>query len=138
MAETVEPGERTMPHNFGSGRDYRGGNAVYLAMNALERGYADPRWGGYRQIQEAGGHVRRGEKGTPIMYVEWRQQRTARDDTGNPSSMTRAARSSNGSSATGPSSSCTTSSNVEQTEGLKLRSLAEALPNGRATSVLRR
>ena len=24
-------------------------------MNALERGYADPRWGGYRQIQEAGG-----------------------------------------------------------------------------------
>ena len=60
-----------MPHNFGSGRDYRGGNAVYLAMQGLDRGYADPRWGGYRRIQEAGGHVRKGEKGTPIMYVEW-------------------------------------------------------------------
>ena len=41
-----------MLHNFGRGRDYRGGNAVSLAMNALERGYAHPRWGwgGYRQI----------------------------------------------------------------------------------------
>ena len=45
---------------------YRGGNAVYLAMTALDRGYADPRWAGYRQIREAGGHVRNGEKGTPI------------------------------------------------------------------------
>ena len=67
-----KPGERILPHNFQSGRDYRGGNALYLALNGLERGYADPRWGGYRQIQEAGGHVRKGEKGTPIMYVEWR------------------------------------------------------------------
>ncbi len=25
-------GERILPHNFGSGRDYRGGNAVYLAI----------------------------------------------------------------------------------------------------------
>ena len=75
-------GERILPHNFGSGRDYRGGNAVYLAMNALDRGYADPRWGGYRQIQEAGGHVRKGEKGTPILYVDFRQRRTARDEQG--------------------------------------------------------
>ena len=71
MAKPWKPGERIMPHNFGSGRDYRGGNAVYLAMQGLDRGYADPRWGGYRRIQEAGGHVRKGEKGTPIMYVEW-------------------------------------------------------------------
>ena len=34
-----------------------------LALNGLERGYADPRRGGYRQIQEAGGQVRKGEKG---------------------------------------------------------------------------
>ena len=70
-----KPGERMLPHNFGSGRDYRGGNAVYLTMQAFDRGYADPRWGGYRQIQEAGGHVRKGERGTPILYVEWRQRR---------------------------------------------------------------
>ena len=29
-------GERIRPHNFSSGRDYRGGNAVYLAMQALD------------------------------------------------------------------------------------------------------
>ena len=75
-----KPGERILPHNFQSGRDYRGGNAVYLAMKPLDHGYADLRWGGYRQIQETGGHVRQGEKGTPpIMYVEWRQRRTAQD-----------------------------------------------------------
>ena len=39
-----------------------GRNALYLALTGLERGYADPRWGGYRQIQEAGGHVRKGER----------------------------------------------------------------------------
>ena len=53
-------------------------------LNALERGYADPRWGGYRQIQEAGDHVRKGKKGTPIMCVGFRQRRTARDLQGNP------------------------------------------------------
>ena len=79
-----KPGERILPHNFQSGRDYRGGNAVYLALNGLDRGYANPRWGGYRQILEAGGHVRKGEKGTPIMYVERRSRRTARDEQGNP------------------------------------------------------
>ena len=77
-----KPGERILPHNFQSGRDYRGGNAVYLALNGLDRGYAAPRWGGYRQIQEAGGYVRKGEKGTPIMYVDFRQRRTARDEQG--------------------------------------------------------
>ena len=78
------PGERVLPHNFSTGRDYRGGNAVYLAMNGLERSYADARWGGFRQIQEAGGRVRKGEKGTPILYVEFRQRRAARDEQGQP------------------------------------------------------
>ena len=63
-----KPGERILPHNFQSGRDYRGGNAVYLAMKPLDHGYADLRWGGYRQIQETGGHVRQGE-GTPPHHV---------------------------------------------------------------------
>ena len=36
------------------------------------------------RFRRAGGHFRKGEKGTPIMYVEWRQSRTARDERGNP------------------------------------------------------
>ena len=57
-----KPGEQISPKNASSDRNYRGGNAIYLAMAATEKGYADPRWAGYRQITEAGGHVRKGRK----------------------------------------------------------------------------
>ena len=136
-----KPGERIMPHNFGSGRDYRGGNAVYLAMQGLDRGYADPRWGGYRQIQKAGGHVRKGEKGTPIMYVEWRQQRTARDDKGNPVPDKNGRNKLEWVQRDRPLVKLHHVFNVEQTEGLKLRSLAKAAPewegHERAEAVIR-
>ena len=79
-----KPGERILPHNFGNGRDYRGGNAVYLAMNALGARVRRPALGRYRQIQEAGGHVRNGEKGTPILYVDFNRRETVRDEGGKP------------------------------------------------------
>ena len=106
-------GERIMPHN---------------TMQALDLGYADPRWGGYRQIQEAGGHVRKGEKGMPIMYVEWRQQRTARDDNGNPVLDDEGRKKLEWVQRDRPLVKLHYVFNVEQTEGLKLRSLAEAAP----------
>ena len=71
------------PRNFSSGHDYHGGNAVYLAMVALSRGYVDPRWGSVLQIRSAGGNVRRGEKGSPIWYWQQRWLKLARDDRGN-------------------------------------------------------
>ena len=77
-----KPGEQVMPQNFASGREYRGGNAMFLAMAGGQ--YSDPRWGGYRQIQEAGGQVRAGEKGTPIMYVDRYDRRVDRDKRGQP------------------------------------------------------
>ena len=123
-----KPGERILPHNFGSGRDYRGGNAVYLTMQALDRGYADPRWGGYRQIQEAGGHVRKGEKGTPILYVEWRQRRTARDEQGQPVLDEHGQKTLEWVQRDRPLVKLHHVFNVEQTEGLTLRSLAKAAP----------
>ena len=123
-----KPGERILPHNFGSGRDYRGGNAVYLSVQALDRGYADTRWGGYRQIQEAGGHVRKGEKGTPILYVEWQQRRTARDEQGKPV-LDEAGRSKlEWAERDRPLVKLHHVFNVEQTDGLKLRSLQTAGP----------
>ncbi len=122
------PGERILPHNFQSGRDYRGGNAVYLAMRGLDHGYADPRWGGYRQIQEAGGHVRKGEKGTPIMYVEWRQRRTARDDEGKRLLDEEGRPKLEWVQRDRPLVKVQYVFNVEQTEGLRLRSLDAAKP----------
>ena len=123
-----KPGERILPHNFASGRDYRGGNALYLAMHALERGYADPRWGGYRQIQETGGHVRKGEKGTPIMYVDFRQRRTARDEQGNPVPDEEGRPKLEWVQRDRPIVKLHHVFNVEQTEGLQLRSLQTAAP----------
>ena len=56
-----KPGERILPHNFGRGRDYRGGKAVYLAMNALGRLPPDPGSGRARAQGREGHahHVRR-------------------------------------------------------------------------------
>ena len=42
------PGEPISPQNCSTSRDYRGGNAIYLAVAAAEKGYTDPRWGRYR------------------------------------------------------------------------------------------
>ena len=121
-----KPGERILPHNFGSGRDYRGGNALYLALTGLERGYADPRWGGYRQIQEAGGHVRKGEKGTPILYVDFRQRQTARDEQGKPVLDDAGRPKLEWVQRDRPLVKLHHVFNVEQTEGLKLRPLQAA------------
>ncbi len=54
------------PRNL-SDRPYRGINVLML----LVAGYSDPRWGTLRQINAAGGRIRRGERSTPVIY--WRR-----------------------------------------------------------------
>jgi antirestriction protein ArdC len=56
--------------NVKSGRPYRGINALLLSRRAAERGYSDPRWLTFLQAREAGGSVRKGEKGTPIVFYK--------------------------------------------------------------------
>ena len=79
-----KPGEKFLPENFKSGKSYRGGNTLNLASVAIERGYSDHRWGTYKQIKAAGGHVRRGEKGTIISYVDYTRRQPRKDDEGQP------------------------------------------------------
>jgi antirestriction protein ArdC len=57
-----------MPVNAVSGKRYNGGNILYLIISGMEAGYADPRWVTYKQAQEQGWQVRKGEKGTKIEY----------------------------------------------------------------------
>ncbi|AWK85984.1 ArdC family protein [Azospirillum thermophilum] len=52
-----------------TGQPYRGINTVMLWMTAMERGYASPFWLSYRQAQGLGGQVRRGERGTLVVYA---------------------------------------------------------------------
>jgi antirestriction protein ArdC len=51
------------PRNLITGKPYRGLN-VFLVM----QGYASPYWLTFKQARDKGGQVRKGEKGTPVVY----------------------------------------------------------------------
>ena len=49
---------------------YAGGNYVRLAIASMFKGYSDPRWMTYKQAQENGWQVRKGEKGTAVTFFK--------------------------------------------------------------------
>lgn len=59
------------------GHRYRGINALVTTLVAMEAGYDDPRWITYRHAKERGGHVRKGEKSTSVIYWTWIKRRGA-------------------------------------------------------------
>ncbi|WP_404712173.1 ArdC family protein [Sphingomonas sp. MMS24-J13] len=59
-----------MPHNAGTGRAYSGINILILWSAVVEGGYSSQGWMTYRQVELAGGHVRKGEKGTTVCYAD--------------------------------------------------------------------
>ncbi|MYE06166.1 MAG: DUF1738 domain-containing protein [Chloroflexi bacterium] len=79
-----QPGEKAMPRNVATGKAYRGGNSVWLASVAEMRGYHDERWGTYKQVQDLGAQVRRGQKGASILFWQWESRKLARDGAGRP------------------------------------------------------
>ena len=66
-----QAGALELPFNPVSGKPYRGGNVVQLMVVASSKGYDDPRWLTYRQAQENGWQVRRGEKGTHVEFWQF-------------------------------------------------------------------
>lgn len=62
-------GSGAMPRNAISGRAYSGVNVPLLWMAKDESAFPTSRWLTYKQAQEAGGNVRKGEKGNLIIYV---------------------------------------------------------------------
>ncbi|ESZ27551.1 zincin-like metallopeptidase domain-containing protein [Mesorhizobium sp. L2C067A000] len=76
---SADPGSWTCPwHSFAHGlpvniktaKRYRGINILMLASAGQSRGFGDNRWGSYRQWQSIGGQVRKGEKGTLIVFYK--------------------------------------------------------------------
>src|SRR5262245_55450100 len=53
-----------------NGIPYRGINIVMLWMEAMERGYSAPVWMTFKQALELGAHVRKGEKGSLVVYAD--------------------------------------------------------------------
>lgn len=58
-----------MPHNAQSGRCYSGINILILWDAVVSRGFASNAFLTYRQALQIGGNVRRGERGTTVVYA---------------------------------------------------------------------
>ena len=57
-----------LPKSLGAGREYRGLNLLVLGSS----NYTSRYWTTYREAQRLGGHVRKGERATPVVYWKWR------------------------------------------------------------------
>jgi antirestriction protein ArdC len=65
-------GDAWRPSNPVTGRRYTGGNRVHLALMAMMAGRSS-HWATYKQWQEIGAQVRRGERSTPILRPIFRK-----------------------------------------------------------------
>ena len=79
-----KPGERCTPENFSTGKSYTGGNSLYLMSRGLRQGFDDNRWGTYKQIAAAKGQVRKGERGTQVLFFSDRKKEAVKDLEGKP------------------------------------------------------
>jgi antirestriction protein ArdC len=59
---------------------YRGINVLLLWSEAIDQGYQSAKWMTYRQAEELGGHVRRGESGCHVVYSNTISTRMIADD----------------------------------------------------------
>ena len=64
VAPWHRPWTTQLPKNLVSNKHYRGINVFLLASS----GYGSPYWLTYKQATERGGHVRKGEHGTKIVF----------------------------------------------------------------------
>ena len=75
-----QPGELRLPYNPTTGKEYRGMNSLWLHM----QGHSDPRWMTYNQAAAEGAQVRKGSKGTHIVYWKFSEERKVTDEQGRP------------------------------------------------------
>lgn len=71
-------GTAMMPINLVSKKHYHGINTILLGCQE----YDSPYWLSFKQAQERGGHVRKGEKGTPCIFWKSYEKETENLDTG--------------------------------------------------------
>ncbi len=72
-----EMAENNPPYNGATKRDYSGDNVFRLIVAMKQKGFTDPRWYSWGQIQEMGARVKKGEHGTEI--IGWWEE--DKDDT---------------------------------------------------------
>lgn len=107
------------------GKPYRGINVMMLWASAMEKGYDAPIWMTYKQAAELGGQVRKGEKGSLVVYAA-SFTKTVTDDKGEAEEREI------------PFMKGYTVFNVEQIDGLPGHFYAAAPPAGQAVDRLDR
>jgi antirestriction protein ArdC len=68
---------RPLRHN---GQPYRGINILMLWASAEEREFTSPLWLTFKQASEFGGHVRKGERGSPVVYANTFTKKETNDE----------------------------------------------------------
>lgn len=107
-----------MPSNAASKKFYRGANVLLLWAAGDAGGYSDPRWLTFKQAKDLGGSVRKGEKGTHVVF--WKFFETDKIDA-------------DGEKQRIPMARWYTVFNVEQCDGLEVEPLVKpAQPEPRA------
>jgi antirestriction protein ArdC len=59
-----------IPKNASTARHYSGVNILILWGAVIERGFTGQSWLTFRQALSLGGHVRKGERGTTVVYAD--------------------------------------------------------------------
>lgn len=61
---------RSLPANAATLAQYRGVNVLGLWIEGMQRGYASSLWASYRQWQRLGAQVRKGERGSMVVFYK--------------------------------------------------------------------
>jgi antirestriction protein ArdC len=77
-------GGPAMPRNAATGQRYRGINVLTLGMSAQAFISGDPRWATYKQAEDRGWQVRKGERGTTGYFFKKLELRDDRTDGSGP------------------------------------------------------
>lgn len=74
------PWNGQLPTNYDSGREYRGINILTLGIAEMVRSYTSPYWITYRQAQKHGGHIKKGERATYIVFSDKKIKEIEKED----------------------------------------------------------
>jgi antirestriction protein ArdC len=68
--QLTAPAAAMLPENLASGRAYNGINTLVLWLEGYSKGYPSHQWLTYAQAASIGGQIRKGEKGTNVVFAK--------------------------------------------------------------------
>ncbi len=68
FSEWIQPWNNGLPFNAISGHRYKGINQIILGLEMWVKGYEDPRWLTFNQAKKIGGHIKKGEKSSTVVF----------------------------------------------------------------------